>query len=507
MGEGGRVNMETFVSISPLAQCGICLETFCCPVTIECGHSFCSECITKYWDGPGGTLSCPQCRRTFTSRPLLSKNICLDQITEVLQRVGTNRNPGSDPDPDLRALCKAQHQNLQFYCETERVAFCSLCNSQDHKTHRTVALNEELTRAQELIANRQQSVESQIKTTSEEISAWKERTASQQGCPTLKIPDCLPCPAAQSDVTDRLKKLRPATRELSDLLKKHLEAFTQGHFPVNTPTGQEDAQAQSAESQDSPHNLAPSQSASLSQSMDMSAPSQSVGLSQSMDMSASSQSAGLSQSTDMSASLHDDGRLTLSVGRSVRQCHLPPQSRQELMQYLTGITFDPNTASPLLHVSDNRRRVTNMHPKLQNYPKHKKRFLHHSQVLAHQLFSDGRHYWEISVSGSPVLFGLSYPHINRSSKFQSSCLGRNNASWCLELAEGSGRFWHCDQPGDPVPSSYQHFGLYLDIPGQTLAFYGISGSATLLHHLQVTFTHPLLPAFQINRGATIQIEN
>ncbi|XP_072371556.1 E3 ubiquitin-protein ligase TRIM65-like isoform X2 [Scyliorhinus torazame] len=589
--------METFVSISSLTQCGICLETFRCPVTTECGHSFCHECITKYWDGPAGTLNCPQCRRTFPRRPPLSKNICLDQITEAVQQVGTNRNPGSDPDPDLRTLCLAQHQNLQFYCQTERVAFCSLCNSQDHKTHRTVPLNEELTRAQALIANRQQSMESQIKTTSEEISAWKQRTASQQaslrrfrveveeefsglsvlvwragcrvgeslngaeteilaqsqsavgqlqqnlirleqqnqelqtlltnhsplsllqGCQTLKkTPDCLPCPAAQSDVTDRLKNLRPATRELSDLLKKHLEAFTQVHLVVSTSTEQEDTQAQSAESQDSPHNLARSQSMDMSassqsgarsQSMDMSASSQSGARSQSMDMSASSQSGSLTQSMDMSASSQSGSRSQSMDMSASSQSGSRSQSMDmsASSQDLTAITFDPNTASTLLHVSDNGRRVANVHPKLLNYPKHKERFLHHSQVLAVQLLSDGRHYWEISVSGSPVLFGLSYHHINRGSKFQSSCLGRNNASWCLELAEGSGRIWHRDKAGDPVPSSYQRLGLYVDIPGQTLSFYGISDRAALLHHLPVTFTHPVLPAFQINRGATIQIEN
>uniref|UniRef100_A0A668UQ71 RING-type domain-containing protein n=1 Tax=Oreochromis aureus TaxID=47969 RepID=A0A668UQ71_OREAU len=30
--------------------CSICLDVFTDPVSIPCGHNFCKNCITQYWD-------------------------------------------------------------------------------------------------------------------------------------------------------------------------------------------------------------------------------------------------------------------------------------------------------------------------------------------------------------------------------------------------------------------------------------------------------------------------
>ncbi|XP_078392645.1 tripartite motif-containing protein 16-like protein, partial [Cetorhinus maximus] len=202
-----------------------------------------------------------------------------------------------------------------------------------------------------------------------------------------------------------------------------------------------------------------------------------------------------------------DERLTLSVPRTLQETPSEPQTRQQLRQYLTEVTFDPNTASDSLRLSDSRRRVVNTHPELQNYPAHAERFSRICQVLGEQEFPDGRYYWEMSITGAPVMVGLAYRQINRSSRGTASSLGRNQVSWCLELAEGSGIAWHSNKPSVTVPAPYQRLGLYLSIPGQTLSFYGITDIAVPLHHFQATFTQPLLPAFQINRGSSIQIEH
>ncbi|XP_063265391.1 E3 ubiquitin/ISG15 ligase TRIM25 [Prinia subflava] len=65
--------------------CSICLCLFSSPVTVPCGHNFCSSCLELTWAGLSGGFSCPQCRATFAGRPQLQKNTVLCRVVEQLQ--------------------------------------------------------------------------------------------------------------------------------------------------------------------------------------------------------------------------------------------------------------------------------------------------------------------------------------------------------------------------------------------------------------------------------------
>ncbi|XP_031418133.1 NACHT, LRR and PYD domains-containing protein 3-like isoform X2 [Clupea harengus] len=79
------------------SRCGLCEQVLRDPVITTCGHSFCRQCISSYWEQPGlpGGQSCPQCGKTRRTQhplqPRLDEHTDMVEITklgnEVLRRV------------------------------------------------------------------------------------------------------------------------------------------------------------------------------------------------------------------------------------------------------------------------------------------------------------------------------------------------------------------------------------------------------------------------------------
>uniref|UniRef100_A0A3Q2DNC8 RING-type domain-containing protein n=1 Tax=Cyprinodon variegatus TaxID=28743 RepID=A0A3Q2DNC8_CYPVA len=111
--------------------CSICLEVLKKPVTLHCGHSYCMDCVNCYWDqkDPKGVCSCPQCRHTFSSRPVLNKNTVLVDLIEKMAD-SDKQSAAADPRDALSPgdvpcdSCSEIKRKAQMYCLMCLASFC-----------------------------------------------------------------------------------------------------------------------------------------------------------------------------------------------------------------------------------------------------------------------------------------------------------------------------------------------------------------------------------------------
>ncbi|XP_041935233.1 E3 ubiquitin-protein ligase TRIM39-like isoform X9 [Alosa sapidissima] len=113
--------------------CPICCDIFRDPVTLKCSHSFCQECLQKYWKDLDVPL-CPICRKKCSSEePTLS--LAFKSLCESLKSVNTTT--GRDD------VCSLHGEKLKLFCYEENQPICVICyDSEQHKKHKCSPIQE-----------------------------------------------------------------------------------------------------------------------------------------------------------------------------------------------------------------------------------------------------------------------------------------------------------------------------------------------------------------------------
>nr|XP_032834694.1 E3 ubiquitin/ISG15 ligase TRIM25-like [Petromyzon marinus] len=215
-------------SVDSELRCSICLETFVCPSTLSCGHSFCLRCLEAAWV-TASSFSCPQCRATFPVRPQLRRNVALANLAEQL-RVGDGmatavvcdicgdgqtpavktclrcemsycfshfrphlENPRLkdhavvDPTASLdERRCRNHKRELEFYCTVDRSLVCSSCTiAGEHTGHKVLTLKDEHGKRKTRVGEETRAVEEKRKKAEESVKrmevARKEAQESVAG--------------------------------------------------------------------------------------------------------------------------------------------------------------------------------------------------------------------------------------------------------------------------------------------------------------------------------------
>ncbi|CAI5678112.1 unnamed protein product [Oreochromis niloticus] len=538
--------------------CSVCLDLLKDPVTIPCGHSYCMNCIKTHWDGEEKKkiYSCPQCRQTFTPRPVLVKNTMLADFVEELKKTGLQAPPADhcyagpedvacdvctgrkmkafksclfclasyceehlqphyevaplkkhklvEPSKKLQEnICSRHDEVMKMFCRTDQQSICYLCPVDEHKGHNTVSAAAERTeRQRELEVSRQniqqriQDREKDVKLLQQEVEAINQ-SADQTVEHSEKIFTEL-IHLIQKRSSDVKQQIRSQQETEVSRVKELEEKLEQEITELERKDAELKQLSHTEDHIQFLHNY-PSLSA-LSESTD----SSSINirpLSYFEDVTAA-----VSEVRDKLQDILREEWTNISLTVTEVDVLLSdppePKTRAGFLKYSKAITLDPNTAHEELLLSEGNRKATLM--KQKHYSDHPDRFTSYKQLLSRESLT-GRCYWEVEWRGR-VDVAVAYKNISRAGSVIQCVFGCNDKSWSLDCNNNSYTFWYNNFQTRVSGPRSSRVGVYLDHRAGILSFYSISETMTLLHRVQTTFTQPLYAGLGVyNYGDTAEL--
>ncbi|KAM3876962.1 tripartite motif-containing protein 16-like [Diretmus argenteus] len=523
--------------------CSICQDLLKDPVALPCGHSYCMSCIKGYWGEKGKKKihSCPQCRRTFTPRPVLVKNTMLAVLVEELKKTGLQAAPpdhcyaGSgdvacdfctgrklkalksclvclasycerhlqphyqsptfekhklvDPSEKLREnICSRHDEVMKVFCRTDQQCICYLCSIDEHKDHDTVSAAAERNERQKELGLSQQNIQQRIQHRQKEVKVLQQEVKAIDYSADKAVEDIEKIftelvRSIERRISDVKEKIRSQQKAKVHQVKKHQKKMEEEIDELERKVAELE---QLSHTENIIHFLQHYHSLPcLSESTDLPTNVRPLPHFEAVAVAVSEMREKLEDI------LNEEGTKISLTAVDVSL----PKTRAEFLQHSLQVTLDPNTANARLSLSEGNRKAT-LTGKQQLYPRNPDRFTSSYQVLGRE-GQTGRCYWEAEWTGKGVAIAVSYNDIRRGGS--NECVfGCNDKSWALHCSNNSYQFRHNDiRTPTPGPLS-SRVGVYLDHRAGMLSFYSISETTmTLLHRVQTSFTQPLHPGFRL----------
>ncbi|KAG8013797.1 Tripartite motif-containing protein 16 [Nibea albiflora] len=521
--EGVQLDLETF-------SCSICLDLLNDPVTIPCGHSYCMNCIKAHWDLMDNRTihSCPQCRQTFTPRPVLVKNTMLADLVEGLKKTGLQAAPPehcyAGPEDVACDVCTGRKLKALKSCLVCLVSYCEKhlqphFESSAFEKHKLVEPSKKL---QENICSRHDEMMKMFGFTdqqNEPVSAAEERTEKQKELEVSRQNMQQRIQDREKDVKELQQEVEAINRSADKAVEDNEKIFTelirlmekrrsdvkqQVRSQQETEVSRVKDLREKLEQEITELKKRDAELEQLSHTEDHTEFLRNYHslsrLSESTDTSSinirplryfEDVTAAVSELRDKLKNLLGE-KWTISlmdVDVLLSNSQLEPKTRAGFLKYAREITLDPNTAHTDLLLSDGNRKVTVMSQE-QSYSSHPDRFTFWSQVMSKESLT-GRCYWEVECRGGGGYVAVSYKNISRVGSSNKCGFGWNNKSWALNCYQNSYSFWHNNVKVPVTDHRSCRIGVYLDHSAGILSFYSVSETMTLLHRVQTKFTRPL----------------
>ncbi|XP_051240810.1 tripartite motif-containing protein 16-like isoform X7 [Dicentrarchus labrax] len=519
-------------------SCSICLNLLKDPVTIPCGHSYCINCLKAQWDEEDEKQihSCPQCRQTFTPRPVLVKSTMLAALVEELKKTGLQAAPADlcyagpedvscdvctgrklkalksclvclisfcekhlqphfespayekhklvDPSKKLQEnICSRHDEVMKMFCRTDQQCICYLCSVDEHKGHDTVSAAAERTERQRELEVSRQNIQQRIQDREKDVKELQQEVEAINRSADKAVED------SEKIFTELISLIQKRSSDVKQQVRSQQETEVSRVKELQEKMEQEITELKRKDAEMKKLSHTEDHNQFLHNYPSLSALSESTSsinirpLRYFEDVTAA-----VSELRDKLQDVLREKWTNVSLTVTEVDVLLPqpePKTRAGFLQYSCEITLDPNTAHTKLLLSEGDRKATVLGINL-SYPSHPDRFTSSLQVLSRESLT-GRCYLEVEKVHGGVSVVVAYKDSNTvNEKF-----GDNNKSWALGFYKSRYELRH-NNISTPVsgPRS-SRVGVYLDHSAGILSFYSISETMTLLHRVQTTFTQPL----------------
>ncbi|XP_064197428.1 E3 ubiquitin-protein ligase TRIM35-like [Anguilla rostrata] len=357
---------------SPLEEelsCPVCFEIFRDPVVLSCSHSFCKACLQKNWEQKG-SRECPVCRRRSSKdKPPLNlslRNICEAFLKERSQRA----KAGSE------VLCSLHSEKLKLFCLEDEIPVCFVCQtSKKHAKHTVRPVQEAAEEYKEKLRPALAPLQEKLKAfnavklvcdqTAEHIKSQAQHTERQIKMEFGKLQQFLKDEEAAS-----IAALKQEEEQKSRMMKEKIEKMTE---EISSLSEQIRAIEQELGAED-------------------------VSFLQSYKDTEGRAQCTLADPEKVSGALIDVAKHLGNLKYRVWEKMLGT------VQY-TPVTLNPNTAHPLLSLSEDLTGVRRSDER-QQVPDNPERFDTSFYVLGSEGFSSGRHCWDVEVGGENWILGV-----------------------------------------------------------------------------------------------------